>query len=116
MQHAGGREATRGHPGACGGRSGADLAGGGPSAWRRSHGEEDNARGAAFGTMARRAQWNVGPTIVNSPLYQIGQEVFQTELEVLFFHLVDMHTLSPKIEEDNELPKVLTAKQLLGNA
>jgi hypothetical protein len=47
------RGAARGRPGACGGRSGVDSAGGGPSAWRRSRGEEDSARGAALQTMAR---------------------------------------------------------------
>jgi hypothetical protein len=37
-----------------------DLAGGGPSAWRRSRDEEDSTHGAAFGTMARRARWSRG--------------------------------------------------------
>jgi hypothetical protein len=57
-----GREATRGHPCACGGWSEAASAGGGPLAWRRSHGEEDNPRGAAFGTTAQCAQWSGGRT------------------------------------------------------
>jgi hypothetical protein len=34
------------------------------------------------------------------------------KLEVLCFHPVDIHTLSLKIKEDIEFPKVLTAKQL----
>jgi hypothetical protein len=37
--------------------------------------------------------------------------VFDTELDVLFFHPFDMQTSSPKIEEDIEFPKVLSAKQ-----
>jgi hypothetical protein len=48
-----GRGAARGHPGACGGCRGADTAGGGPSAWRRSHDEEDSAHVAAFGVALR---------------------------------------------------------------
>jgi hypothetical protein len=55
-------------------------------------------------------------TITSTQLYQTRQEVFETELEVLCFHPVDMHTPSPKIEEDNEFPIVLIAKQLLGKA
>jgi hypothetical protein len=51
-------------------------------------------------------------TITSTPLYQIGQGVFYTELEVLCFHPVDMHTLSLKIEEGIEFPKVINAKQL----
>jgi hypothetical protein len=39
--------------------------------------------------------------------------VFQTETKVLFFNLVDMHTPSPKIEEDIEFPKVLYVKNFL---
>jgi hypothetical protein len=34
----------------------------------------------------------------------------------LCFHPVDMHTPSPKIKEDIEFPKMLTAKQLPGKA
>jgi hypothetical protein len=52
-------------------------------------------------------------TITNTPLYQPGQRVFQTETKVLFFNLVDMHTPSPKIEEDIEFPKVLYVKNFL---
>jgi hypothetical protein len=37
--------------------------------------------------------------------------VFQTELEILLSHQVDMHTASPKIKEDMKIPKVLTIKQ-----
>jgi hypothetical protein len=59
---------------------------------------------------------DVGATIANSPPYQTGQGVFQTELEVLLFHPVDIHTPSPKMEKDIEFPKVLTTKQLLGKA
>jgi hypothetical protein len=39
------------------------------------------------------------PTLANTPQYQTGQGVFQTELLVLRFHAVDMHTTYPKIEE-----------------
>jgi hypothetical protein len=60
MQRQGHQEAARGCPSACGGRSRADSTRGGPSAWRRSHGEEDSARGAAFGTIARHARWSRG--------------------------------------------------------
>jgi hypothetical protein len=38
--------------------------------------------------------------------------VFYTELGVLRFHPVGMHTPSHKIEEDIEFPKVITAKQM----
>jgi hypothetical protein len=44
-------------------------------------------------------------------LFQTGKGVFDTELDVLFFHPFDMQTSSPKIEEDIEFPKVLSAKQ-----
>jgi hypothetical protein len=54
------------------------------------------------------------PTITNTSLYKTGKGVFQTELEVLCFHPVDKHTPSPKIEEDIEFQKVLTANQLSG--
>jgi hypothetical protein len=47
-----------------------------------------------------------------TPVPKTGQGVFQTELYVLHFHPVDMHTPTPKIEEDFEFPNVLTAKQL----
>jgi hypothetical protein len=40
------------------------------------------------------------PTLINTPLYQTRQGVFQTELYVLYFYSVDMHTPSPKIEKD----------------
>jgi hypothetical protein len=53
------------------------------------------------------------PTITSTPLYQIGLEVFKTELEVLCFHLVGMHTPSSRIKEDIEFPKVLNVKQFL---
>jgi hypothetical protein len=42
----------------------------------------------------------ITPTITSTPLYQTRQEVFQTGLGVLWFHPVDMHTPSLKIEED----------------
>jgi hypothetical protein len=32
----------------------------------------------------------------------------------LFFHQIDMHTPSYKIEEDIEFPKVITTKQISG--
>jgi hypothetical protein len=51
------------------------------------------------------------PTITSTPLYQIGQGVFLTELDVLCFHPVGMHTPSPQIKEDIQFPKVITAKQ-----
>jgi hypothetical protein len=54
---------------------------------------------------------DIGPTITNSPLYQTGQGVFQTELELLLFHPVDMHTPSPKIKTDIEFPNVPNARQ-----
>jgi hypothetical protein len=53
------------------------------------------------------------PTIVITPLYQIGQEVFQTEIKVLVFNLVGMHTPSPTIEEDVEFQRGLRVKQIL---
>jgi hypothetical protein len=52
-------------------------------------------------------------TTAQTPLYQIGQGVFQTELKVLLINLVDMHTPSPKIEEDIEFLKVLNVKQFM---
>jgi hypothetical protein len=55
-------------------------------------------------------------TITSTPLYQTRQGVFQTELEVLCFHLVDMYTPSLKIKGDIEFPKVIAAKQLPGKA
>jgi hypothetical protein len=57
----------------------------------------------------------IAPTITSTPLYQIGQGVFETRLGVLCFHPVDMHTPSLKIEEDIEFPKVITAKQMPEN-
>jgi hypothetical protein len=62
-------------------------------------------------------------TIANVPLYQTCQGVFQTEFKVLLFNLVDMHRLSPKIEEAmkfqngisvvRNLEKVNTTKNML---
>jgi hypothetical protein len=56
---------------------------------------------------------DIVPTITSTPLYQTGKELFQTELKVLCFHPVDMHTPSPKIEEDIKFSKVLNVKQFL---
>jgi hypothetical protein len=53
-------------------------------------------------------------TLTNTPLYKTGPGVFQTGLFLLCFHPVDMHTPSPKIEEDIEFLKEVSAKQLPG--
>jgi hypothetical protein len=50
---------------------------------------------------------DIVPTIADTPLYQTGQGVFQTELNIFLFKLIDMHTPSPKVEEDIKFPKVL---------
>jgi hypothetical protein len=39
--------------------------------------------------------------------------VLYGDLQSLHYHLVDMHTQYPKIKEDNEFPKVLSAKRNL---
>jgi hypothetical protein len=54
----------------------------------------------------------IAPTITSTPLYQTGQGVFYTKLEVLCFHPVDMHTPSLNIGEGIEFLKVITAKQV----
>jgi hypothetical protein len=56
---------------------------------------------------------DIVPTIANVPLYQTGHGVFQTKLKVLLFNLVDMHTPSPRMEEDIKFPGVLNVKQIL---
>jgi hypothetical protein len=43
--------------------------------------------------------------ITSTPLYKTRQGVFYTGLGVLCFLPVDMHSPSPKIEEDIEFPK-----------
>jgi hypothetical protein len=52
-------------------------------------------------------------TITNTPLYQTEQGVFQTELKVLLFTLVDMHELTLKIKEDMKFQRGLSVKQFL---
>jgi hypothetical protein len=51
----------------------------------------------------------IAPILTRTPMYQNGQGLFETGLEVFWFHPVDMHTPSHKIEEDIEFPKVITA-------
>jgi hypothetical protein len=55
------------------------------------------------------------PNITNTPLYQTEQGVFQTELKVLLFNLVDMHELTLKIKEDMKFQRGLSVKQFLKN-
>jgi hypothetical protein len=43
----------------------------------------------------------------------LRQGVLHGDLQSLHYYLVDMHTQYPKIEEDNEFPKVLSTKQNL---
>jgi hypothetical protein len=50
------------------------------------------------------------PTVTNKPLLQTGKGVFQSDLEVLLFHNVGMHTSSPNIEEVMEFQKRLIVK------
>jgi hypothetical protein len=38
----------------------------------------------------------------NPPVHQVGQGVIQDGLQIMLFHLNDMHRLTPKIEEDME--------------
>jgi hypothetical protein len=38
-------------------------------------------------------------TNINPPVNQVGQGVIQDGLQILFFHLSDIHTLTLKIEE-----------------
>jgi hypothetical protein len=57
---------------------------------------------------------DIGPSNISTPLIQILERVFQTELSVLISHQVDMQTPSPKIEEDMQFPKVLPIKQFSG--
>jgi hypothetical protein len=52
-------------------------------------------------------------TVRSTPLYQIGQGVFRTDIQVLLFDQVDKHTPPPKIEEDIEFLKVLNVEQFL---
>jgi hypothetical protein len=56
----------------------------------------------------------IAATITSTPLYQTGQGVFYTELEVLCFRPIDMHTPSLNIREGVEFLKVITAKQVPG--
>jgi hypothetical protein len=39
-------------------------------------------------------------TNLNPPVNQVGQGVIHDGLKKFLFHLSDMHTLTPKIEED----------------
>jgi hypothetical protein len=56
---------------------------------------------------------DTAPTIRSTPLFQTRKGVFQTELEVLCFHPIDLHTPSLKIKEDIEFPEVLNVKKFL---
>jgi hypothetical protein len=49
-------------------------------------------------------------TIANPPELHFGQEVLYNDLKCLHYKLADMHTQCPKIEEENEFPKVLNVK------
>jgi hypothetical protein len=55
-------------------------------------------------------------TVTIKPLLQTGQGVFQSDLEVLLFPPVNMHTPSLKIEEDIEFQRRLIVKQNLENS
>jgi hypothetical protein len=52
-------------------------------------------------------------TATIKPQLQTGQGVFQSELEVLLFHLVDQHIPSLKIEDIKEIPRRLIVKKNL---
>jgi hypothetical protein len=51
--------------------------------------------------------------ITNTSLYQTRLAVFQSELYILLFHPIDVHTPSPKIEEYIEFPKLPNIKKSL---
>jgi hypothetical protein len=53
------------------------------------------------------------PTVTNKPLHQTGHGVFQSDLDVLFFHKFDRHIPSPNIEEVIEFQRRLLVKQNL---
>jgi hypothetical protein len=54
-------------------------------------------------------------TATIKPQLQSGQGVFQSELEVLLFHLVDLLTPYLKVKEVMEFPRRLMVKQNLEN-
>jgi hypothetical protein len=49
-------------------------------------------------------------TNLNSPVNQVEQGVIQDDLKTLLFHLSDMYTLTPKIEEDIRFQRGLSVK------
>jgi hypothetical protein len=55
----------------------------------------------------------IATLFLNRSELHFGQGLLHCDLQSLYYHLVDMHTQYPKIEEDNEISKVLSAKQNL---
>jgi hypothetical protein len=51
--------------------------------------------------------------IENPPELQLGQEVIHGNLQCLCYDLVDIHKLSPQIDEVIEFPRRLNVKQIL---
>jgi hypothetical protein len=52
-------------------------------------------------------------TNANKSLTNPGQQVYQSDLQMLLFDLTNMHRLTLKIEEDIEFQKALSVKQFL---
>jgi hypothetical protein len=52
-------------------------------------------------------------TNINPPVNQVGQGVIQDGLQILFFHLSDIHTLTLKIEEVMKFQRGLSVKRFL---
>jgi hypothetical protein len=44
-------------------------------------------------------------TIINLPVLKLGQGVLHDDLRILLFYLVDMHRLTPKMQEVMEFQK-----------
>jgi hypothetical protein len=47
----------------------------------------------------------VEPTVINPPMLKFGPEVIHDGLQTFLFYLVDMHRLTPKIQEVTEFPR-----------
>jgi hypothetical protein len=55
----------------------------------------------------------IATPIVNPPELHFGQEMLHGDLQYLHYDLVDMHKLSPKIQEIMEFQRRLNVKQIL---
>jgi hypothetical protein len=57
----------------------------------------------------------IASPIANPLKLHFGQEVLHGDLQCLNYDLVDIHKLSPKIDEVMEFPRKLNVKQILEN-